>query len=483
MIEETDGRLNEPTTSPAVAAAVDPTEARDTTSHHEEDWPARFIAALSEGLDDAGVPWLILRNHQDLPDRVGHDIDILVGPSDAEAAGSVIRGVLPSCGLLLVRSYRGIEHTSFDVSAADLTGRLLLHVDLQTSMQYRGRRSLEASDLMKDRRRVGAAWAPAPGMEGYALLLHAILNKATLKDKYVERLEEIERTDPGAIERTAAWFLGRDLASRLVATKTDEQIRAVGPTLARAVDRRRPMNLVRRPAFVARSALTQARLRLRPRGLFVVFVGPDGSGKSSTVDLVSQLLGSQPGVLPVRRVYLGSGTPVLPTRRLARRLRGLSNGGGKAREVRDVSPRRLRGALHVTADEILRYWVHVRPHLSPHGIVLADRYAYDLFRVNNPVVRTRWFRRLGTMMIPAPHLTFFLDGDPAVITERKQELTVAETIRQQAAYRGLSDLVPNFRPLDLTHRDEAALRRVGAAILAAYALRNGGSADPPVAHD
>jgi len=128
------------------------------------------------------------------------------------------------------------------------------------------------------------------------------------------------------------------------------------------------------------------------------------------------------------------------------------------------------------ADEILRYWVEVRPRLAPHGIVLADRYAYDILRINNPTVRRGWFRRLAAALIPSPHVTFFLEGDPEVITARKKELTLNETIRQQRAYRELAHFIPSFRPIDLTTRDDAALRGVALEILSAFAVRNGGSA-------
>jgi thymidylate kinase len=440
-------------------------------------WPARFIGELASALDDAGVRWLILRNHEDLPDRVGHDIDIIVHPSDAKAVGETILGAVRRCGLFLVRSYRGIEHHSFDVAASDLTGRLFLHVDIQTSMQYRGRRLIDAEELLVDRRRSGDVWVPPPGMEGYALLLHAGLNKGALKPKYLARVIAIERDHPGEIERAAESRLGSDLARRFAAVCTEGELLVLRPELERAIDRHHPGNIWRRPTFVGRSAARQIRLRVRPRGLFVVFVGPDGSGKSSTVDLLAELLNAQPDVLAVRRVYLGSGKPVLPTRKLTRRLHGVKDGSGKAQQIRDVAPRRLRGALHVTLDEILRYWVQVRPRLSPHGLVLADRYAYDLFRVNNPLVRKGWFRRLGTLVIPAPDLTFFLEGDPAAIADRKKELTVEETIRQQRAYRELASFVPNFRSLDLSVRDDAALRRVGVQILTAYAARNHGAID------
>ena len=139
------------------------------------------------------------------------------------------------------------------------------------------------------------------------------------------------------------------------------------------------------------------------------------------------------------------------------------------------------------ADGILRYWVQVRPLLSPHGIVLADRYAYDVLKVNNPTVGRRWFRRFATAIIPSPDITFLLEGDPAVITARKRELTLAETIRQQEAYRELAGLVPGFQPLDLTIRDEPALRSVALQILDGHvnhcvsdAMRSG---DPQAAEE
>jgi thymidylate kinase len=468
MIDETSDHV----TDTAERPAADAPHALDDAG-----WPARFIREFTTGLERARVRWVILRNHEDLPDRVGHDIDIIADPTDAETVGGVIRVAVRRCGLFLVRSYRGIEHRSFDVAASDLTGRLFLHVDLQTAMQYRGRRLIDAHELLADRRRAGEVWVPSPGMEGYALLLHAGLNKRALKPKYLARIAAIERDDPGAIERTAGSQLGPGLARRLAGVRTERDLLALRADLERAIDRRHRGNAWRRPSFEIRSTARQVGMRVRPRGLFVSFVGPDGSGKSSTVELLAEFLDAQPDVLPVRRVYLGSGDPLLPTRKLTRRLHGVKESAGAARQVRDVAPRRLRGALHVTADEIVRYWFQVRPRLAPHGLVLADRYAYDLFRVNNPMVRKGWFRRLATLMIPAPDLTFFLEGDPTAVAARKKELTVEETIRQQHAYRELASFVPNFRSLDLSVRDDAALRRVGVEILEAYARRNRGSAD------
>jgi thymidylate kinase len=470
MTGEADGTLAEP--RPSVTDVSVPAALR--SEQGPAHWTARFIRTLVRDLDDAKLRWVVVRNHQDLPDEVGDDIDIVVHPDDAITTEDVIRAAAKRGGLFLLRSYRGLEHHTFAVATPDLSGRFVLLVDVQWAVAFKGRLLIDAEGVLTDRRRSGEIWIPTSGMEGYALLLHAVLKKGELKPRYIERLAELEQLEPGAVERVARGRLGGALARRLMSVRTRAQLLAVREPLARAIDRRHPGNFWRRPNFQVQSKLRQVKLRLKPRGLFVALLGPDGSGKSSTTDLLETLLGSQGDVLPVDRVYLGSGQPLLPTRKLMRRLRGADNPSHKNQQVRDVAPRRLRGALHVTADEILRYWVHVRPRLARHGIVLADRYAYDLFRINNPTVRRRWFRRVATIVISAPNLTFFLEGDPEVITARKQELTVEETIRQQHAYRGLIDVVPDLRPLDLTTRDEAALRRLALEILDAYSARNDG---------
>lgn len=440
------------------------------------DWVAPFVLALTAALDTAAIRWMVLRNHQDLPDQVGHDVDIIVHPRDAARIDGVVRTVVRSQGLALLRAYVGMEHETFDVAAGDLRGRLLLHVDVQTAARHRGRVFVDADDLLAHRRRAGPLWVPVPAMEAYALLLHAALHKQALKAKYVERLAALRAADPGGLRRLASDRLGPEVGRLLAEVRAEADLLVLRRRLRRALRRRYPANPARLVWFRLRQGARQARLRLRPRGIFVVFLGPDGSGKSSSTDLLVRRLGGHEDVLPVHRAYMGSGQPLLPSRKLVRRLRGLTGprAAARPRALRDVRKRRLRGALHVMVDEILRFWVQVRPRLAPHGIVLVDRYAYDILRVNNPTVAKPWFRRLAVAVIPRPHLTFLLEGDPAVVAARKQELTVEETVRQQAAYRKLAGLVSDFRPIDLTVRDHHTLGGAVEQILGAYARRNRG---------
>jgi thymidylate kinase len=445
------------------------------------DWVTPFLVALFTALDGVGLRWLVVRNHEDLPDQAGHDVDVIVHSADAPRVDPLIREVVKRQGLALLRAYAGVEHETFDVAAGDLSGRLLLHVDFQTAVRYRGRLLVDAGDLLAHTRQVRTRdgvplRVPQPAMESYALLLHAALHKGALKAKYTDRLAALRAADPSGLGRLASQRLGQSTGASLAGVRDEIGLLALRPELRRALLRHYPANPIRQAWFRMHSGSRQLRLRLWPRGVFAAFLGPDGCGKSSLTDLLVERLGGHEDVLKIHRVYMGSGQPVLPTRKVTRRLHGKTGpkAASKPVTVRDVSPRRLRGPLHVMADEILRYWLHVKPRLGPHGVVLVDRYAYDVLRVNNRTVQKPWFRRLAVAIIPSPQVTFLLEGDPATITARKRELTVAETTRQLHAYRKLAGLVPNFRSLELKVRDDQELRGVAREVLGAYARRNRG---------
>jgi thymidylate kinase len=410
---------------------------------------------------------------------VGHDVDLLVHPDDLTRGEGLVREVASSHGLFVVRVYHGIEHHGFYVADSHLDGRLMLKLDVQTALRWRGRMFIDHDDLLRNQRRGANAPALAPGMEAYALLLHAALHKGMLEAKYAARLQVIEEAEPGALVDVASDRLGPALAVRLGAVRTDQELLPLRGDLGRAIDRRYPQNRWGRTRFTVKSALNQGTLRLRPHGVFIAFLGPDGSGKTTTTEALADMLGAQSGPIEVHRVHLGSGQPLLPTRKLMRRIRARNTASAESSTLpREPEPRRLRGAIHVMLDVIVRYWVRVRPRLAPAGIVLADGYAYDVFRVNNPAVRRRWFRRIATAIIPAPDITFFLEGDPEEIATRKNRLSMNETMRQQEAYREIADRLPRFRSIDLSTRDQATLRGLALEILKAYAARNGGLVAP-----
>jgi thymidylate kinase len=178
---------------------------------------------------------------------------------------------------------------------------------------------------------------------------------------------------------------------------------------------------------------------LTPCGFFIVYLGADGSGKS-TVSARCEGLCS----LATRRVERFH---LFPTRSSGPALAPCTDPYGKP----------ARGLIQSFA-KLFYYWViflvgyirTVRPFLVRNSFVIFDRYFCDLiadprrYRFGAP----RWMARLVNRFIPQPDLYILLDAPADVLQSRKQEVTPEQTARQRAAYLDLVAELPNAHVID-----------------------------------
>lgn len=145
----------------------------------------------------------------------------------------------------------------------------------------------------------------------------------------------------------------------------------------------------------------------RSDGLFVVFEGGDGAGKSTQIDLLAEWL--EAGGRTVVRTREPGGT------QLGRELRSALLHGD------DVDPR--AEALMYAADRAHHVATVVRPALERGGVVVSDRY------IDSSIAYQGAGRGLGPDWIEAlshwgtgglrPHLTVLLDVDPGTAEARR----------------------------------------------------------------
>ena len=171
--------------------------------------------------------------------------------------------------------------------------------------------------------------------------------------------------------------------------------------------------------------------RIRPAGLWIAVLGPDGSGKSA---LIAELI---PAVsqhfAAVERFHLRP--HLLP--------------GSVSASSANTAPHSLqpRGGLlsavkilYLLADYWLGFVFRVSPLLAQSKLVLFDRYFHDILidphrlRYGGP----QWLARCAARAIPPPHLVFILDAPPQMLQSRKQEVSAEESLRQAEAYRALA---------------------------------------------
>ena len=173
-----------------------------------------------------------------------------------------------------------------------------------------------------------------------------------------------------------------------------------------------------------------------PKGLFVVVLGPDGVGKSTTIQHLQlelqRLFGScrkerwRPGL--IRRVAPDTGNRIPHAKSLRRPL-------GSALSV-----------LGLALDFSIGYLVSSRPAIARSEAIIFDRYFHDLlidpkrYRYAGPM----WLPQLLSRLIPPRRPVFVvLDADEDLILSRKQELPLHELRRQRVAYKTFAARMPH----------------------------------------
>lgn len=172
----------------------------------------------------------------------------------------------------------------------------------------------------------------------------------------------------------------------------------------------------------------------KARGQIVVFLGPDGAGKSTVLDLVKAKLETREGQFAYR--YFAPG--------FLKRYRPKGDGSvtTNPHEGRQYGPALIFAKLSLMLFEFHMGLPRLR---HENGLVLFDRFIHDIlvdprrYRME----RLRGWMRWMLKAAPKPDLLVIISAPPDMIQARKQEVPPEETARQVAAYEALANIMPN----------------------------------------
>src|SRR6185312_13636107 len=207
----------------------------------------------------------------------------------------------------------------------------------------------------------------------------------------------------------------------------------------------------------ARSLRRLRRWASPPCGLHLVFLGPDGVGKSTVIDTIRRDLAP----IFLRDKYLTFAPGLLPTR-----FEVLKPDGPHSLPPRSFVASLIKAAWWA-ACYTAGYYLTIHSFLARAGLVINHRYLPDAivdpkrYRYSGP----KWILRALWRIAPKPHLLFLLDAPAEVIQSRKREVALEETRRQRDAYRSVLGSFPFTRIIDANRPIDQVVGEIEGIIL------------------
>ncbi len=425
-----------------------------------------FIKSFFEQLEAQEIRYCILRKYKEIFHGNLHDVDMTV---DFKKLPSVLR---------ILKELSAVQGWELFLSTTKDNGNLyachyyltdglevfIVHLDLFRNFSWNGIPLLKNEDLLRGSIKKEGIRVCSYGVEAVTKLFSRFLYQGHVKEEYKEEITGLFRNSYSETMLLMGLFLNKELAHRIgsfVLTENWEALESLRPLVRENILHSRKR--IRRLLGRIKAHAFRAGRYLRHKGVMVAFLGTDGSGKSSIINCLPEVLERSFNQTQIRyyhwRPRLLSGK---------KRDKQVSSSGmdphGKKPYGRILS---LMKFLYFNLDYILGYWLSVKLSLGKNQLVVFDRYYYDYLldqyryrlKLNEHIIR--WFSHL----IPKPDITFLLVGDPGILYQRKKELPYQEVEQQVNRLLQKKELFPNSRVIDVNGELKESVFNVAKYIL------------------
>ena len=416
-----------------------------------------FAQANRQGLDYA-----VVRNYENLPHAPGRDIDVLVRGTDAARFAQTVYVAALNCGFRVICDKARSSVRSISVCLIRGSEIHALTIDIIEQLFWRLLPIVEPDQVLASAR-TGAHGIRqvAPGVDAALRLTKVVLHRERLDSYKAARIIDYYRNDSSRFVETLGFFfspadiefLRRELDGGRLADLAENFRGGRMQMTARGL-LHNPRLLGQWFAWITWSVVgSRAAL-----GKNVVFIGPDGSGKSTMVQRLSQLFADH----AYRRVLVRhGGLALFPRLRDVAKIMGIKPAPRQDFTAKhsgsEVAPHSLRRLLFYFSyygfegfvGKFVVAWRRRRGQ-----IVMFDRYVYDFYV--QPAYRLAPTPLLDMLrrLWPRPDIVFLLLADPQAVYRRKPELQPADIAAQQDGIRELaSRLSGRIRVIELDTSD------------------------------
>lgn len=388
------------------------------------------------------IDYLVIKNYEGLPEQnQSKDIDIYVNPTHLKKAEQIVescaiknnyhwfkRSELDYLSCYIIYGINNNEFKSIKIDLLDLTWRGFPLVDTQVifhhNQYYNGFR------------------IPANGNESFIMILYYSLYAKKIWIKYHDNIIKKFKIDRSNFEKLGQVVVGNSITDSIVQKLDSGEVNDIIKLRTQIIKNLffkhfKITNLVKHIYSEIKSKFKQGKL--------VVFLGPDGVGKSTIVENVHDLLYKY-GIVEKE---IGHFLPdkILPPHKLFFAPKKLKKQDyTKPYEAENASfASSIMRLAYYSAAFFWGYYTSIVFRMFSGKSIIYDRYFHDLFidpsryRIVFKNQQVRWISKL----LPNPSLVLVILADADTILNRKKELSQTK----------LNDLLNEYKALDRYYKN------------------------------
>jgi thymidylate kinase len=382
-------------------------------------------------LNSLNIPYAITGRTEHYPENIHSDIDIVILKDQFNEFWDFMRNLKnDNIDWVQTISHESTAHY-YVITLSDKGKHHIIKPDVCSDYIRNGSLFLKADYLLKNRvKNEKGFYVLAPEKEFVYYLLKKIDKGRLDDDQYMHLKKQWKLNSIGCMEAITPFFTVKNqvLVQHLFDNNSNRlELQKKIEVLKKNLHQNLNFNL---GSFFGRVLNRMMRI-VKPTGLVIAFMGPDGSGKTTIIDGVKKELTEMFRQNKQYHLFPKEGIETSPTI-----------------NPHDQNPRGYFGSLaklfYFLGLYSIGYWFKVYPLKIKSTLIIFDRYYHDILvdpkRYRNGTSQF-WTKLIG-YIIPKPDVWILLDVPGDVIQKRKAEVAPEECARQVIAYQDL------FKKLD-----------------------------------
>lgn len=403
------------------------------------------------------------------------DLDIVIDESSVEINEIIMKEITKSDEFILIKNFKFNDNIVYTIFINESNYIDVLHIHFQINLRVK-QVSIDINNsiylankvIMNNYINVNGFNILNDEHYLYSIIMHSIFDKGYFKQEYISKINDLTtNVSMETLEKVFAYNFPGSFSSevlKLIYNKEYDKLISNKNELFKLSFgiKTRIMFLINN---LRRLCINISRIWSN-KGVFVVLLGPDGSGKTTVAKKIIESINYS----RKEYIYLGSNKKrILPYPNINRKHKNRENSSCISIDtmLRFRIKKRAHDYLRLlynTFEYLLHYNLKVYPLLTKNYLVIGDRYFYDILTMKDSTLKPS-IEKIVLKIFPRPSCTILLDNNPATIKDRKDELTEEEISRLLLKYKDLGILNPKINMKEVMNENiEETLKIVLQAI-------------------